>query len=109
MQGLIDYIVSIFCETIYKYWRDDKRLWEEKIKILGLISCYKYSIWKDGLLITFFQRKPFPNPKYSKSATITNVYIGQKYIDEHFNGNKWTVPVNYLIDYSIDDNKRHLK
>ena len=37
---------SASTKTLYKWWRTDCSIWEEKVKILWFINYYKYSIWK---------------------------------------------------------------
>ena len=34
-------------KSIYKKWRHDLKLWEEKIKLFS-ITYYRYSLWSDG-------------------------------------------------------------
>ena len=50
-------------KTIYKWWRIDNNIWEEKVKILWFATYYKYSIWKEGKTHTHIKLKAYPNPK----------------------------------------------
>ncbi len=55
-------------DVIYKRFRTDKRLWEEKIRWFWKFHYYRYSIRYDGALKTHYRLWKYPNPKYLKQA-----------------------------------------
>ena len=55
-------------KTLYKWWRVDKNLWEEKVKMLWFITYYKYSIWIEGKAHTHIKFRTYPQPRYIKSV-----------------------------------------
>ena len=56
----------------YKWFREDKRLYEEHLIILGFLNLYRYSIWKEGSLRKFYRLTKYKNPKYLKKAINTS-------------------------------------
>jgi len=92
---------SAFSKSIYKWWRIDKYLWEEKVIIFWFIPYYKYSIWKNGKTITHIKLIKYPNPKYLKKPVITTVYVGKKEFEEKYKGNKHLVPLNFELDLTL--------
>jgi len=87
-----------FKKKVYKYWREDKYLWEQKNITFWIIPYYEYSIWEKGKTIRFKRLFKFSNPKYLKAAIKTNIYIGRKEFEENYKGNKYLVPSNYILD-----------
>ena len=88
-------------ESIYKKWRKDVNLWEEKLLFFSLIHYYEYSIWKNGKVYKHIRFRRYSNPEYLDKAYETKVYIGKREFTEKYNSNKWAVPVNYEIDLSL--------
>jgi hypothetical protein len=86
-----------FSKSIYKYWRTDKYLWEEKRVIFWFIPYYKYSIWKDGKTTNKIRLAKYSKPTYIKKAIETKMYVDKKEFKEKYNSNKYLVPVNYEI------------
>ena len=93
-----DIVRSAFSKNLYKFWRKDKYLWEEKRIIFWFIPYYKYSIWKHGKTITHIKILKYPKPKYLKKAIKTTIYVGKQEFKEEYNGNKHLVPLNYELD-----------
>ena len=87
-----------FINSVYKYWRMDVGLWEEKLLMLWFIPYYRYSIWKDGKTIKYIRLIKYSNPKYLKKAIKTVIYVGKKEFEEKYNNNKYLVPLNYVLD-----------
>jgi hypothetical protein len=75
-------------------------MWEEKIKFL-FITYYKYSIFENGKLRYYHRLFKHPNPKYLKAAIKTEIVIGKKQFQDEYNGNKWTVPINIVVDLNL--------
>jgi hypothetical protein len=88
-------------KTIYKWWRIDCNIWEEKVKILWFINYYKYSIWIKGKTLTRIRFKIYPEPKYLKKAHETKVYVGKKEFEENYKNNKWLVPINKELNLEL--------
>jgi hypothetical protein len=84
--------------TVYKSWRVDLDLWEEKIKLFRFIVIYRYSIWRDGATHTHLRLRARPGADYLRSARVTRIRINRKEFEQVYNGNKWIVPVGYEID-----------
>lgn len=88
-------------KTLYKWWRIDNNLWEEKIKILWFITYYKYSIWREGKTHTHIKLKAYAEPKYFKKVHETKVYVGKKEFAETYKNNKWLVPINKELNLEL--------
>lgn len=88
-------------KTLYKWWRTDCSIWEEKVKILWFINYYKYSIWKEGKAHTHIKFKIYPEPKYLKKAHETKMYVGKKEFEETYKNNKWVVPINKELNLEL--------
>lgn len=88
-------------KTLYKWWRIDCNLWEEKIKTLWFLTYYKYSIWIEGEIHTHIKIKIYPKPKYLKKAIKTIMYVGKKEFDEVYKGNKYNVPINMDLNLEL--------
>lgn len=88
-------------KTIYKWWRIDNNIWEEKVKILWFATYYKYSIWKEGKTHTHIKLKAYPNPKYLKKAHETKIYVGKKEFEETYKNNKWLVPITKELNLAL--------
>lgn len=83
-------------KVVYKWWREDKNIWEECLSIFG-VKIYKYYS-KDSIKYRLFKYK---NPKYLKKARVTNIYVGRKEFEEEYNNNKWIIPINYILDLDL--------
>lgn len=92
---------SAFSKSLYKWWRADKYLWEEKRIIFWFIPYYKYSIFKEGKTIKHIKLKKYSKPKYLNKAIKTTIYVGKKEFEEKYNGNKYLVPLNFELDLTI--------
>jgi len=92
---------SAFSKNLYKWWRTDKYLWEEKKIIFWFIPYYRYSIWKDGKTITHIKIKKYAKPKYLKKAINTTIYVGKKEFEEKYKSNKYLVPLNFELDLTL--------
>ena len=88
-------------KIIYKWWRTDKCLWEEKIVVFWFIHYYKYSIWRDGKNIEHIKIFKYSKPKYLKKAIKTTIYIGKKEFKDKYNSNKYLIPLTYELDLTI--------
>lgn len=88
-------------KTIYKYWRFDRNLWEEKVRVVWFISYYKYSIFKEGDIHTHIRFKIYPDPKYVKKAYQTRIYVGREEFKEVYKNNKWIIPINRDLNLEL--------
>lgn len=86
----------------YKWWREDKYLWEEKIILFWVIPYYKYSIFKNGKLKKHIKLFKYSKPLYLKGSVKTNVYVGKKEFETVYNSNKWLVPTNYELNLEVE-------
>ena len=88
--------------TVYKWYRLDKNLYEEKRVVLWGITYYRYSIWDRGKVITRIRKKPYPGKaEYLKEAYETKVYVGRKEFEEKYKGNKWAIPINKELNLDL--------
>lgn len=82
-------------------YRTDINSRETKVSFWGL-SLYRYSkptgINKSKISYRLIKH---PNPKYLNEAIFTNVYVGRKQFKEQYGGNKWIVPINYILDLNL--------
>lgn len=86
---------------IYKWYRQDKTLWESKISILGIMFFYKYSIWRNGKTKTHYRFFKYKKPIYLKKAITTHIYVGKNEFETKYKGNKYLVPLNYKLDLNL--------
>ena len=83
---------------IYKWYRLDKDLWEQKIVLFWFITVYRYSIWRMGKTTVKYRLLKYKNPEYLKKAIKTEIYVGKKEFEEKYKNNKYLVPINYVLD-----------
>ena len=96
-------VVRNFYKIIYKKYRFDLNLWEERKKIFWFILYYKYLIFKKGKL--YIQRTLFlknkETKKYFKFIPFQKLKVGSKEFKEKYKNNKWLVPVDCELDLDI--------
>lgn len=63
-------------DVIYKLWRLDVEMWEEKIRWYLGLHYYKYSINKNGITFTKTRLWKYPSPVYLEKAN-TNLPISK--------------------------------
>jgi hypothetical protein len=67
---------------------------EQKILLLLIIPYYKYYFKKP---IIRFKRLLPNNISFMNKPTFTKQYITKSQIYKEYNGNKWIVPINYIL------------
>ena len=92
---------SVFSKKLYKWWRTDKYLWEEKRIIFWFITYYRYTIFKNGKTFEHIKLWKYSEPKYLKKAIKSTIYVGKKEFEEKYNCNKYLVPLNFELDLTI--------
>lgn len=92
----------VVTNSVYKEYREDLKLWEEKIIIFWGIHYYIYSIFrypmeKEYRCKTLFIKSP-KTKKYFKFVPLPPVKVGRKEFEEVYKNNKWMIPINYELD-----------
>lgn len=84
-------------------YRLDIKKWQTEILLFGFITVYIYSIWANGK-----DRKTYSLCKKSSKAEAIFVFnepgklrIGQAEFKEKYKGNKWTTPLNRVLDLNL--------
>lgn len=84
-------------KEIYKKYREDIGLWEQKLKLL-FIPFYKYLVWKRGKTIVKYRLFKIGGAKYFEFRGQPGITISKERFMKEFNGNKYTVPVNWKVE-----------
>jgi hypothetical protein len=92
---------NILPKSIYKWWRTDCELWEEKVKIFTFITYYEYSIWKNGVTYKKLRFKSKPKAKYITGPFISKIYVGKKEFKSKYNSNKYMIPINKELNLEL--------
>ena len=99
--AIVFVVRSAFSKSLYKWWRADKYLWEEKRIIFWFIPYYRYTIFKNGKTFKHIKLWKYSEPKYLKKAIKSTIYVGKKEFEEKYNCNKYLVPLNFELDLTI--------
>lgn len=90
-------------KSIYKKYRVDLSMWEEKRLLFWIIPYYVYSIWENGMLNTkirlFLINKN--KGKYFILPSEQKIKIGKSEFSEKYKNNKWIIPLNYELDLNL--------
>lgn len=90
-------ICKSFNTSEYKWWREDKKMYEEKKVVMWFVTYYVYSIF-NGKLVKKIRLFKYKNPEYLKKPILTSICIGRKEFQEDYSGNRYLVPTNYEVD-----------
>lgn len=85
---------------IYKKYRIDLNIWEEKIKVF-FFFIYRYSLWKKGktrIRYTLFVRDK-TKANYIESPYLQPIIkISKEDFMQKYNGNKYLLPAGYEVE-----------
>lgn len=80
---------------IEKRFRSDLGMWESRHLLFGFIVLYKYALFQERTQTRIFFSKP--NATYIDCTPTIKLKITQEEFQKGYDGNKWSLPINYEI------------